>query len=262
MPDYGPITDEEPRTRVRLPADESAPGQRRRSPWGSALAALAVIALVIAAVAFANRGADTDDEPSAGEGAPVPASGQAPSNRQVAGVATGFPHTRAGAESAATNYAVAIGSEQMLDDATRRRIIRAVADPAVEPAMQARMNDAFASLREFYKLDSDGEPPNGETFVYRALPVGSRLVSYREDAATVAVWTNGIIGVTGQNSTKPVLEAWHTITVTLRWVEGDWRWVSYDQKDGPTPVSGQQPASAADEIAEAVEKFGGYRYAR
>jgi len=262
MPEYGPITDEEPRTRVRLPADESAAGAGARSRLVSGIAALAVIALVIAAVSFANRGAPGPDSPASDRKGPPPVSGQAPSERRVQGVAIGFPHTAAGAESAATNYAVALGSEQMLDTWTRHQIIGAVADPAVAAAMRARMDQAFAALRTYYGLNSEGEPRGDLTLVYRSLPAGSRIVSYTAAAATVEVWTNGIRGLAGEGSTKPVVEAWHTITVSLRWVQGDWRWVDFKQKDGPTPVSGQQPASSAKEIAEAAKKFGGHRYAR
>ena len=37
---------------------------------------------------------------------------------------------------------------------------------------------------------------------------------------------------------------------------------SSSQKDGPTPVNGDNRASTADEIAKAVEEYGGFTYAR
>jgi hypothetical protein len=262
MPSNGPITDEQPHTRVRLPADPYASPAARRPRWGSGISVLAVIALVIGAVAFANRGASGPGGGDAAAETPAPPTGQAPSERRAAGVAVGYPHTSAGAESAATNYAVALGSAAMADTRSRRRIVRAIADPAVEPALQARLDASFSRLRESFGLDRDGSAPRGQTFVYRTLPVGTYLAKYTEDTATVEVWTNGIAGLAGRASTRPVVEAWNTITVTVRWVEDDWRWVDFRQKDGPTPISGVQPVSGADEIADAVRKFGGLRYAR
>jgi hypothetical protein len=53
-----------------------------------------------------------------------------------------------------------------------------------------------------------------------------------------------------------------TTTITLHWVDGDWKWVAFTQTDGPTPVSGMQTPSNAAEIANAVKEFGGVDYAR
>ncbi|MGW1927483.1 hypothetical protein ACWCQ0_53720, partial [Streptomyces massasporeus] len=66
----------------------------------------------------------------------------------------------------------------------------------------------------------------------------------------------------GAGSTKPVTSTWFTITEKLTWVGGDWRLVSSDQREGPTPVNGDNRASTSDEIAEAVEGYGGFTYAR
>ncbi len=66
----------------------------------------------------------------------------------------------------------------------------------------------------------------------------------------------------GADSTRPVTSTWFTITEKLTWVGGDWRLESSSQSDGPTPVNGDDRASTADEIAEAVEGYGGFTYAR
>jgi hypothetical protein len=48
----------------------------------------------------------------------------------------------------------------------------------------------------------------------------------------------------------------------LEWTGGDWKIVSHSQKDGPAPVPGDDRASSADDIAKAVEEYGGFTYAR
>jgi hypothetical protein len=257
-----PITDEQPHTRIRLPHDPYAsPTQPPKTRWGSGLSALGVIALVITAVAVTNR-TSAPAPPPGSAASPRPASGATLGTGAVVGVPVGYPHTEVGAESAATNYAVAYGSEAMFRRETRRQIVRTVADPAVEPVLQAQLDSSFQALQKNFGLDSDGDPPPGSKFVYRTLPAGTHLASYSGDTAAVEVWTNGIVGLAGRTSAKPVVEAWSTVTVNLRWVGEDWKWVSFSQSDGPTPVSGAQPVSDSDAIAEAARKFGGYRYVR
>ncbi|MGH3344887.1 MAG: hypothetical protein ACRDPK_18865 [Carbonactinosporaceae bacterium] len=262
------LTDEQPRTRVRLP-DEAGPLQSsRRPPWVTGAAALTIVALIVGAVVYVNHNPPGGHQGHPGGPAsepkidPDPISGSLPDGRAAAGVPVGYRHSAEGAQSAAANYAVAYGSEAMFDPAQRRAIVAAIADPAVATRLAARLDTAFAAVSKTYGLDGDGDPPEGLTFVCRTLPVGVRLVSYGGDTAVVAVWINGIIGLAGDESTRPVAEGWHTMTVRLRWVEGDWRWRSFTQRDGPTPVSGRQPASGADEIARAVTTYEGLRYGR
>jgi len=52
------------------------------------------------------------------------------------------------------------------------------------------------------------------------------------------------------------------VTLQLRWANSDWKVESFSQKDGPTPVPGDSRASSADEMAKAVEEYGGFTYAR
>lgn len=302
MPSNDPITDEQPRTRVQLPDDPYGIPLARRTHWLAGISALAVVALLITALVLTSRnGAHRSGAgPSAGTGGasggtagatglagsavspgtggtaapatggsepaaaqtPEPASGLPPTDRSVLGVPVGYPHTRSGAESAATNYAVAYGSAAMFQRGARHRIIRAIADPDQLSTLQAQLDTSFASLTTAFGLDAAGDAPRGQVFVYRTLPVGTYLASYHGDTASVEVWTNGLVGLAGGSTSKPVVEAWNTVTVNLRWTDGDWRWVSFSQRDGPTPVSGVQAVSSADEIAAAAKKFGGLRYAR
>jgi hypothetical protein len=261
------LTDEQSHTGVSRPAADRAAAPDHRPPGASGLIVLAVITLVIAAVAFANRGAAPANPAVKAETqtrgrSPVPPSGLVPSSTAHNGIAVGHPHTQAGAASAATNYVVALGSAQMFRTGPRHELIKTIADPTSEPQLQERFDRSYSATLATFGLDNQGNPPRGMIFVSRALPVGTHLVSYADDRAVVEVWSAGLIGLAGEKSTKPVAEAWSTTTVTLRWVNQDWKWVSSSHREGPTPVNGLQSSSSSQDIARAVEQFGELRYAR
>lgn len=48
----------------------------------------------------------------------------------------------------------------------------------------------------------------------------------------------------------------------LEWAVGDWKVVTQSQKEGPAPVPGDDTASSADDMAKAVDEYGGFTYAR
>ena len=206
----------------------------------------------------------TRHHPTHRAAAPPPAAGahQSQPRESIAGVPVGYAHTAAGATEAATNYAAAYGSAAMFHSTQRHAIVAAIADPSVEPTLQQQLDASFASVLPSFGLDAAGNPPAGQTFVARTVPVGVHLIRYDGNTAQIAVWSTGLIGLTGQHSVKPVAEAWSTATLTLRWTDGDWKWVDFTQADGPIPVSGMQPASDAGAIANAVHDFGEPSYAR
>ncbi|MGO4754679.1 hypothetical protein AB4212_39785, partial [Streptomyces sp. 2MCAF27] len=107
-----------------------------------------------------------------------------------------------------------------------------------------------------------GNPPDGMTFVSRTNPVGTKVEKFEGDTARIAVWQSLLFGIAGEGSTKPVSESWHTDTFELQWTEGDWKVTKYTQKDGPAPVGRDQAAASAEDMANAVEGFGGFTYAR
>jgi hypothetical protein len=177
-------------------------------------------------------------------------------------VPVGYPDTRDGARAAAANYAIAYGSSAMFHTDKRHAIVDAIADPAVKPALQAQLDQSFTAVMARFGLDTTGNPPQGETFVDRTVPVGVHLLTYTTTEAQVAVWSVGVVGLAGAGSTLPVTEAWSTATITLHWTNGDWKWVAFTQTDGPTPVGGVQTPSNAGDIADAVKDFEGLDYAR
>ncbi|GGK19315.1 hypothetical protein GCM10011583_58960 [Streptomyces camponoticapitis] len=262
-------------TRTRLPdggAGDGYGGARRpQRSSRSLIAMVGVVVLLIAAIAFANRGGGDDAGTSgAGGGAdnasgpePTAASGVKPVTGKNGGIPSGFAKDEQGAESAAANYAVALGSDGMFNQERRRDIVQAVAHTDSATKLQSGFDaDYSPSFVADIGLEPDGTAPAGSTFVNRTLPAGTKVTKFANNAADVDVWCMGLFGLTGEASTKPVTNGWFTVNVKLKWDGSDWKVVETSQKTGPTPVTGDNPVSGSDEIADAVTEFGGFTYAR
>ncbi|MFJ3979735.1 hypothetical protein [Streptomyces sp. NPDC090021] len=256
-------------TRTRLPeppADPYGPTRRTSRAPRSLVTVVGVVVLLIAAIAFANQSPDTpDDRPSdeAPAAAATAATGTDPVTGKTAGIPKGFAHDEQGAQSAAANYAVALGSDGMFNPARRRSIVDAMAEEGSRAKLQAAFDaDYSASLLTQIGLTKDGLAPTGATFVNRTVPAGSKVKNFSAVSASVDVWCIGMFGLTGDKSTRPVTSSWFTISMTLKWNGSDWKVVETSQKDGPTPVTGDVPVSTSDEIGSAVTEFGGFTYAR
>ncbi|MEU1124200.1 hypothetical protein ABZ371_11685 [Streptomyces sp. NPDC005899] len=258
-------------TRTRLPGDDSD-GHGRRPPRSSRtlIMVVGVVVVLIAAIAFANRGGGDDAATggAGGAGKKADASSTAPTGTEPVqsanGVtASGFAHDEQGAQSAAANYAVALGSADMFDKTKRDGILQVTHDPVVVAGLRADMDRAYSpGFLSNVGLNQDGSTPSGLKFVSRTMPVGTKVTAHSTDSATVEVWCTGLVGMAGQGSTKPVSATWFTITEKLKWVGNDWKIESSSQTEGPTPVTSDNQASTADDIAGAVDSYGGFTYAR
>ncbi|WP_406094403.1 hypothetical protein [Streptomyces sp. NBC_01013] len=260
-------------TRTRLPDGEGGDGYGPRRPRSSRslVTVVGVIVLLLGAIAFANMGGGDGDKDgtSGGSGgsqagaAPTAATGTKPVTGKNGQIPSGFAHDEQGAQSAASNFAVALGSADMFSPASRQAIVQTTHDPSVVDKLVTDLNTAYSpGFLKNVGLNQDGSAPDGLTFVSRTIPVGTKVVDHSGDAATVEVWCTGLVGMAGQGSTKPVTETWFTISEKLKWTGNDWKIESSSQAEGPTPVSGDNRASSADEIAGAVEGYGGFVYAR
>ncbi|MER6406998.1 hypothetical protein ABT269_26505 [Streptomyces viridosporus] len=257
-------------TRTRLPGrdDDLHGGTRRggRSSSRSLVTVVGVVVLLIAAIAFANRGgggsSSTDDPDDSPKAATAP-SGEKPVGAKAAGIPSGFAHDRQGAESAAANYAVALGSTGMFNKDSRHTIVDTIYTPAAAAELQGAMDKAYSTdFLSKLGLDANGNPPQGSNFVSRTLPVGTKIEQFSSNSAKVSVWYMGLIGMSGEKSTDPVSTTWKTWTFDLQWTDGDWKISADTQKDGPAPVPGDDRAAGSDEISKAVEEYGGFTYAR
>ncbi|MFF8380697.1 hypothetical protein ACF07V_31695 [Streptomyces sp. NPDC015661] len=261
-------------TRTRLPEGNSGDvyGGARRPVRSSRslITVVGVVVLLVAAIAFANRGGGEPADASGaragtpGRTAPTSATGVRPVTGKNGQIPTGYAHDDQGAQSAATNYAVALGSADMFSSVARSEIVHAVYAPAVAAARQGDLDKVYADKGFLARigLQEDGTAPQGMTFISRIVPVGSKVESYADDRATVSVWYSSLFGMAGEGSKNPVSEAWYTGSYELQWVDGDWKVTGFDQKDGPVPVGRDQQASTAEEMSDAVGQFGGFTYAR
>lgn len=273
----------EARTRVKLPPDpyrddEPRPGRGRRP-----LILLGALVALVVAITIVNRTTHHSSDPQSGgqPSAPVGAGTDAgasaadpsgPATAPIAGsglpantadsIPVGYQHDSKGAESAAANYVVAYESSSMVSSTARHQLINAIADPAISSSLQSQLDAAYSQVDSAFGLSTSGAPPAGQTFVSRGTPMGVSLVNYDGGSATVSVWAVSIAGLAGNGSTHPVTESWTTVTVTLHWTQGDWKWVSFTSADGPVPTSGQQVVSSSQALQNAVSQFGGLRYAR
>ncbi|MEH0628914.1 hypothetical protein [Streptomyces stelliscabiei] len=258
-------------TRTRLPEGGGDPyggaPRRPRSSSRSLVTIVGVVVLLIAAIAFANRGGDSDSAGDSGndktETAPTAASGERPVKSKTAGIPTGFAQSEEGAQSAAANYAVALGSTGMFRKDSRHTIVDALYTSDAATDLRAPLDQAYsADFLSRMGLDADGNPPEGSTFVSRVTPLGTTVQDYDNAGAKVTVWYMGLIGMSGPSSTDPVTSTWKTWTFDLQWSDGDWKIVTDSQKDGPAPVPGDEQAATSEEISKAVEEYGGFTYAR
>ncbi|MEV0324296.1 hypothetical protein ACIBKX_39910 [Streptomyces sp. NPDC050658] len=265
-------------TRTRLPEGEGGghdvyggarrSGRSSRSSSRSLVTVVGVVVLLVAAIAFANR---SDDDSSSGDGdgkkagaAATAPSGERPVDGKTSGIPSGFAKSEQGAQSAAANYAVALGSADMFKTDLRHTIVDTVYTPEVAAQRQGSLDKVYSG-KEFLTgigLNPDGSAPSGTTFVSRIIPVGTKATKLSGDSATVEIWYSSLFGLAGESAKNPVSESWYTNTYELRWVGGDWKVADFKQKDGPVPVGRDQRASTADDMAKAVEEYGGFTYAR
>ncbi|MGW1279037.1 hypothetical protein ACWD4V_19100 [Streptomyces tsukubensis] len=262
------------RTRTRLPGayDDDLDGAPRRParPSRSLITVVGIVVLLIAAIAFANQGGNDGDSEGGGGAtgakgtSPTAATGVDPVKGRTDGIPTGYARNAQGAQSAAANFTVALGSDGMYDKDRRARIVGTVYAPDVAAARRGDLDKAYSGkeLLSGIGLGPDGTPPEGMTFVSRHNPVGAKVESVNQNEARVSVWYSALFGLAGENSRNPVTESWYTSTLQLRWTDGDWKIVNHTQKDGPVPVGRDQTASGSQEMADAVQQFGGFTYAR
>ncbi|MFK0266599.1 hypothetical protein ACIQU1_35455 [Streptomyces angustmyceticus] len=262
-------------TRTRLPdtgGDPYGSGRRPRAGMSSRnlVTIVGVVVLLLAAIAFANRGGSGNSEtPSDGSpkdtahAQPTAPTGTKPATGKTAGIASGFAKTEQGAQSAAANYAVALVSANILKPNERHAIVQQAFAPAKADEMQGKLDAAYSTA--FLKklgLDANGNAAQGMTYISRTVPVGTKLVKRTGDTANLEVWCTGLFGTAGAKSTTPVTSDWFTMRLQLQWAGGDWKVEGFSQQDGPAPVNGDNKTSGADQIAKAVEQYGGFTYAR
>ncbi|WP_329492975.1 hypothetical protein [Kitasatospora herbaricolor] len=240
-------------TRV-LKDDE--PAKKSPSPLrGPVLVIGAIVLVLILGAIFISRGPDSGTAPdnpapsgkasdvaggSSLTGASTP--GQTAASRLVEGVPVGYSRSREGAVAAAVNYEIARSSARYLTDSgSRERILKTIM--ASDAAAGQIKDDNTAGARFYSALGLTAD--TADKLIARASPLGSKVVSYSPEVATVSVWMSGIVGLPTPNAPVPVSASWTTYTLVLVWRDGDWKTSSISVTPGPTPLqsTGQQPTS-------------------
>lgn len=156
-----------------------------------------------------------------------------------------FAHTPTGAVAAATNWYLRAG--QALMNGTLRQTVDALA----APAERWRGLGAW-SVYAHVRLTMPGAGP----YAVRQWPLGYRVVQYSPTTARVVMWALYVF----ETSLPGRETGYETNTITVRWLDGTWKFAVMHA--GPT-LTPPGPAATADQIAawiRAVEQLKGYSY--
>jgi hypothetical protein len=229
----------------------------RRPQWRRYVGAglVAVGALGAVGVVLAYSGASSS-APSRGSG-----TGSSVSAHLVNGIPVGYPRAEAGARAAAVNYRVAWGSTRLFNPDQRRQLIEATTDPATRTGSQGQNDATWVDIDRNLGLSTEGQPASGQTLVCRLAPAGAMTVAYSPDQAVIAVWSSGLFGIVGSGSQRPLRDGWETATITLRWVNGDWKQTNSSIVQGPTPRPGTNTPADESAISTAAAQYGALSYA-
>jgi hypothetical protein len=212
-----------------------------------------------APAAPAPTAAATPDSTAAPRAEAAATSGVGP-RRVTHGVGVGYARSQQGAVAAAANYTRALSSALILDTAQRRAAIDTLAAPEARARLQRTFDQAVASLRA--GLGVAGPSGDRAQVLLRATPVGWRVVQYTKRTARIAIWVTSVGGsLGGESGTVPIREGWGTTTVSLRWVDGDWKQVQSTTTDGPVPIADVAPPTAAGELVSKANEFKEFTYA-
>jgi hypothetical protein len=184
-----------------------------------------------------------------------PATGGSQAKRE-AGVSFGFPETGAGAAAAIAAYQQAFAQPSVLRPGVLRARIAAVATPAYAPRMLAANGPGqtrIAAGPVGVGLE------NGVRTIFKAVPIGYKVLSFARGRAEVETWGLTIVGNLG--SVEPTL--WFgTSRTTLTWHGDRWRIADVESGFGPTPAIGTRPdPAAAYRVIELAKELKGYAVA-
>jgi len=196
--------------------------------------------------------------------APSPSStpsGRAPATdrsgaRSESGVRLGFPETPSGAAAAIAAYQQAFAQPTIL----RPGVLQARIDAVATPDYAARMLAANGPGAERLAGGPIGTGlAHGVRTIYRAVPIGYKVLSFAHDRAEVETWGLTIVGNLG--SVEP--SAWFgTSRADLSWEGGRWRIARVESGFGPTPALGTKPDAAAGyDMLELAKQLTGYALA-
>ncbi|WP_020525235.1 hypothetical protein [Catelliglobosispora koreensis] len=204
-----------------------------------AVSALALIA-AIAALVLAGRGtkadtANTTPKPDTTVNVPTGPLTQIKGKSTIDGVSVGYPHTTAGAVSAAAEYAAVMGST--LDPDRARAIAQLIADAsytnAVEKAVAGRL-----SSRKTLGVPESGPVPTGVSMILA--PAAYQLRSVTPDSMTVL-----LLSYLTTSDVNGTITPRHIIMpAEMHWDGSDWKLAAPPSTDSDYSSLLAQPGTA------------------
>ena len=189
-----------------------------RKPVVITAAAVVVLIVVVLAVAASCGGSEDGGEGAQSSVAIGSAHGPA---SIVDGIPAKYTHDKPGAATAAVNFV------QSVDQAGQGRISGAtLKDTRVGPTP----SEALTKV-----LDVASDRTAGRT-VFNSAPAMVTVPTYSDEQATVSVWAVGTSQSPVNDDGKVgVLTLWTTTTVTLQWIDEDWKATDWQFQSGPNP---------------------------
>jgi hypothetical protein len=182
----------------------------------------------------------------------VPAAAAGPgrpeSERQADVRSTAHRRTPEGAVSAASAFVAALSGQAILDPATARRTLTAIASSASREDLARAYESAAAQARDQLGVRTASDPD----VVLRASSVGYRVDGFHRGAATVSVWRVGIVGSGGTVSPR---QSWRTETLSLVWEDGTWKVDALRSSPGPTPPLARGNVTPSGELFATIPTF-------
>lgn len=156
--------------------------------------------------------------------------------------------TPEGAVSAATAFVAALSGPAILDPATARRTLTAIASSGSREDLARAYEVAAAHARDQLGVRATSDPG----VFLRASSVGYRVDGFHRGAATVSVWRVGIVGSGGTVSPR---QSWRTETLSLVWEDGTWKVDAVRSSPGPTPPLARGNVTPPGELFAAIPTF-------
>ncbi len=168
----------------------------------------------------------------------------------------GYPRSRAGAVSAAADFAAMLGGPLVLEPTSYQAAIRRIAATEARGRLIRGAAQTAGFLESRLGLMKAGRL--GEPVIYRSALVGYAVDRFSRDEAAVRLWTASVVGRGGGQG---VSQVWGTTTLRLRW-EGGWRLADWEQSPGPTPsLPGVASPGESSALLLATSDLRGFRYA-
>lgn len=193
-------------------------------------AGLVAVVLVVLLIVASCGGSGSDEETSE----PGIGSAHGPTSIED-GIPTGFTQDRSGAATAGVVFS------QAVDQAQAGRVSAdKLKSKLVGPGPSASLTEILTSATD------RAEDKN----VTNSAPAMVTVPLFTKDKAKVSIWAVTVgQNALGDSGKVGVATLWSTTTVTLAWIDDDWKAIDWEFQSGPTPEEAQFP-DAGSSLAE------------